>query len=93
MTIEPEDWLQAAGALVAVVALIWLIARGLRAGGLVPREGRRLAVQEMLALDARRRLLLLRCDGREVLVLTGGAQDAVLGWLPEAAAGAKEPAA
>lgn len=93
MTIEPGDWLQAAGALAAVVVLIWLIARGLRAGGLVPREGRRLAVREVLALDPRRRLLLLRCDGREVLVLTGGAQDAVLGWLPEAAARAKEPAA
>ena len=91
MTIIPGDWLQAAGALAAVVLLIWLIARGLRTGGLAPREGRRLAVQEVLALDPRRRLLLLRCDGREVLVLTGGAQDAVLGWLPEAAA--KEPAA
>ena len=93
MTIEPGDWWQAAGALAAVVLLIWLLARGLRVGGLAPREGRRLAVQEVLALDPRRRLLLLRCDGREVLVLTGGAQDAVLGWLPEAAAGAKGPAA
>ena len=93
MTIEPGNWLQAAGALAAVVLLIWLLARGLRVGGLAPREGRRLAVQEVLALDPRRRLLLLRCDGREVLVLTGGAQDAVLGWLPEAAAGTKGPAA
>ena len=87
MTIEAGQWLQAAGALAAVVLLIWLLSRGLRRGGLAPREGRRLAVQEVLALDPRRRLLLLRCDGREVLVLTGGAQDAVLGWLPEAAKG------
>ena len=93
MTIDTAHWLQAAGALAAVVLLIRLLARGLRAGGLAPREGRRLAVQEVLALDPRRRLLLLRCDGREVLVLTGGAQDAVLGWLPEADAGAKGPAA
>ncbi|RYJ03122.1 MAG: hypothetical protein EON47_05205 [Acetobacteraceae bacterium] len=91
MTIDAGQWLQAAGALAAVVLLIWLLSRGLRRGGLAPREGRRLAVQEVLALDPRRRLLLLRCDGREVLVLTGGAQDAVLGWLPEAAA--KGPAA
>ena len=93
MTIDAGQWLQAAGALAAVVLLIWLLSRGLRAGGLAPREGRRLAVQEVLALDPRRRLLLLRCDGREVLVLTGGAQDAVLGWLPEADAAAPERAA
>ena len=95
MTIDTGPWLQVAGALAAVVLLIWLLSRGLRRGGLAPREGgrRRLAVREVLALDPRRRLLLLRCDGREVLVLTGGAQDAVLGWLPEPASTAKEPAA
>ena len=82
MTIDPGHWLQAAGALAAVLVLSALLPRGLRAGGLAPRSGRRLAVQEVLAVDARRRLLLLRCDGREVLLLTGGAQDAVLGWLP-----------
>lgn len=82
MTIDPGAWLQAGGALAAVLLLLALAARGLRAGGLAPRTGRRLAVQEVLPVDARRRLLLLRCDGREVLVLTGGGQDAVLGWLP-----------
>ncbi|MBK1661981.1 hypothetical protein CKO45_27700 [Paracraurococcus ruber] len=44
--------------------------------------GRRLAVAEALALDPRRRLLLVRCDDRELLLLTGGGQDAVIGWLP-----------
>ncbi len=82
MTIDTGQWAQAGGALAVVMVLLWLVARGLRASGLTPRAGRRLAVQEVLALDTRRRLLLLRCDGREVLVLTGGSQDAVLGWLP-----------
>lgn len=88
MTIEIGQWLQAAGALAAVLLMIALIARALRVGGAKPRQGRRLAVQEVLALDPRRRLLLLRCDGREVLVLTGPGPDAVLGWLPPGPPGA-----
>ncbi|MDB5371629.1 MAG: hypothetical protein JWP04_271 [Belnapia sp.] len=82
MTIEIGQWMQAAGALAAVLLLILLAARALRIGGMKPREGRRLAVQEVLALDPRRRLLLLRCDSREMLVLTGAGQDTVLGWVP-----------
>jgi flagellar protein FliO/FliZ len=55
----------------------------LRATGLAPQSsGQRLKLQEVLALDARRRLIILRCDGREVLLLTGGPQDLCLGWLP-----------
>ncbi|MBV1797983.1 flagellar biosynthetic protein FliO [Siccirubricoccus sp. G192] len=82
MTLDSPIWLQAGSALAGVLLLAWLAARGLRASGLAAREGRRLAVQEVLAIDARRRLLLLRCDGREVLLLTGGSQDQMLGWLP-----------
>jgi flagellar protein FliO/FliZ len=82
MTIEAGPWLQAAGALAVVLVLLALAARGLRWGGLAARPGRRLAIQEVLALDSRRRLMLLRCDGRDVLLLTGGSQDALLGWLP-----------
>ncbi|MBX6373456.1 MAG: flagellar biosynthetic protein FliO, partial [Acetobacteraceae bacterium] len=53
------------------------------AGAAGPRPGRRLALVEVLALDPRRRLVLVRCDGREALLLTGGGgQDALLGWLP-----------
>ena len=40
-----------------------------------------LPVQDVLALDPRRRLHLVRCDERRVLLLTGGAQDVVVGWL------------
>ncbi len=41
----------------------------------------RLAISQSLALDPRRRLVLVRCDGRELLLLTGGPQDISLGWV------------
>ncbi|MCA3360072.1 MAG: flagellar biosynthetic protein FliO [Roseomonas sp.] len=70
-------------ALLFVLGLILLLARLLRATGLAPQtSGQRLKLQETLALDARRRVIILRCDGREVLLLTGGPQDLCLGWLP-----------
>jgi flagellar protein FliO/FliZ len=79
--------LTAAAALVAVLGMLVLAARAARAAGLGVRAGKRLAVEEALSLDGRRRLLLLRCDGRELLVLTGGAQDQVVAWLPAAPPG------
>lgn len=74
----------AALALAGILALLLLLARAARASGLAPghRDGR-LRVVETLPLDARRRLVLLRCDGREALLLMGGAQDQLLGWLPD----------
>lgn len=72
-------------ALAAVLALIWLASRAARLTGLAPRAGagsRLLAVQEVIALDARRRLHLVRCADQSVLLLTGGTQDLVVGWLP-----------
>ncbi|BDG73013.1 flagellar biosynthetic protein FliO [Roseomonas fluvialis] len=85
MTPEITHWLTAAASLAAVLGLVLLGGRLLRASGLAPaaKPGTRLALQESLALDARRRLVLVRCDGRDVLLLTGGAQDQVVGWLPE----------
>ncbi|WP_439595304.1 flagellar biosynthetic protein FliO [Falsiroseomonas sp.] len=79
--------LTAAAALVAVLAALLLAGRAARAAGIGARIGRRLAVEETLALDGRRRLVLLRCDGRSLLLLTGGAQEVVLGWLPPEAPG------
>jgi flagellar protein FliO/FliZ len=74
----------AALALAGVLAALVLGLRGLRAAGLTRSAGRRLAVEEAVALDGRRRLVLVRCDGRALLLLTGGTQDQVVGWLPEA---------
>ena len=72
-----------ATALAAVLGLIWLAARLARAGGLarVPK-GARLRVVETLALDARRRAVLIALDGREVLLLTGGANDLLISVTP-----------
>jgi flagellar protein FliO/FliZ len=69
-------------ALAVVLGLVMLAARLARAGGLVPRAdgGGRMALVQSLALDPRRRLHLVRCDGRHVLLLTGGGQDLVVGW-------------
>ena len=81
-------------ALAAVLALIWVVATILRRTGLAARAGLQpvvrggsggapqLAREATLVLDPRRRLHLLRCADRQVLLLTGGAQDLSLGWLP-----------
>ena len=83
MTLCLANWLTAGIALLFVLGLILLLARLLRATGLAPQtSGQRLKLQEVLALDARRRVVILRCDGRDVLLMTGGPQDLCLGWLP-----------
>ncbi len=83
MNLSLANWLTAGIALLFVLGLILLLARLLRVTGLAPQtSGQRLKLQEVLALDARRRVVILRCDGRELLLLTGGPQDLCLGWLP-----------
>lgn len=74
----------AGGALAMVLALIWLAQRAVRAAGLtadLTPGGGRLERMQALSLDPKRRLHLVRCDGRDVLLLTGGATDVVVGWL------------
>jgi flagellar protein FliO/FliZ len=83
---QPTSILLAVLSLGAVLALIYAAGRIARAGLLTPRlaaGGGRLSLVQVLALDPRRRLNLVRCDGRHVLVLTGGTQDIVVGWLDE----------
>ena len=71
-------------ALVAVLALIgavaWLARRFGLGGKMAPNRGRdrRLAVSEVMALDARRRLVLVKRDTTEHLVLLGPGGDLVL---------------
>ena len=83
MSVSVTSILTAAGALAAVLALIWLAGRLARFGGIAQRTtgSRVLAVQDTLLLDQRRRLYLVSCERRRVLLLVGGAQDVVLGWL------------
>ena len=59
-------------ALMAYAAKRW---RGFTPGG---GAGRRLEVVEALGVDAKRRLVLVRADGREHLLLIGGATDVVV---------------
>jgi flagellar protein FliO/FliZ len=90
--------LTASGALVGVLGLIAVSAGLMRRGLLVPRgvlaawaprpaTDRRLALRETMALDNRRRLHLVQCGDRQVVVLTGGAQDLVVGWIEPASGG------
>lgn len=83
MAMDGESYLRFVLALVLVIGLIlalsWAVRRfGL--GGAVPRNRgpRRLAVIEVTALDAKRRLVLVRRDGTEHLLLVGGTVDQVV---------------
>ena len=90
MVINPVSLLTAAAALVVVLGLIWLAGRAARFGGMAqrPATGRLLAIEDVIALDTRRRLYLVKCEDRRVLLLTGGAHDVAVGWLER-----KEPPA
>lgn len=85
MTLDTTQLVTAIVALLGVLGLILLIARVARRVGVGSQQpgGRRLRLEESLPLDARRRLVLVRCEGRGLLLLTGGATDQVVGWLPE----------
>lgn len=79
-----EHYIRFVAALVAVLALIvaalWLLKRlgmaGVAAG--TGRGRRRLTVVEAVALDTRRRLVLVRRDGVEHLLLLGATGDLVV---------------
>jgi flagellar protein FliO/FliZ len=80
---ETTNYLQFGAALIFVLALIGAIALLLRAfGGLnlaQRRPGdRRLSVTESLLIDARRRILLVRRDDEEYLVLLSPHGDVIL---------------
>lgn len=82
--------LTAGAALGAVLGIIVLAGRGARMLRLArPTTGRRLILGEALTLDRTRRLQLVTCDGRDLLLLTGGGTDQVVAWLPIAQPGAQ----
>ncbi len=75
----------AGAALAAVLGLVVLAGRGARMLRLArPAAGRRLVLGEALALDRTRRLQLVSCDGRELLLLIGSGSEQVVSWLPPA---------
>lgn len=86
--------LMAGAALGAVLGIIVLAERGARLLRLArPMTGRRLVVSEVLPLDRTRRLLLVTCDGRELLLLLGGSTEQVVAWLPGPPASGLGPSA
>ncbi|GAN00029.1 hypothetical protein U91I_03692 [alpha proteobacterium U9-1i] len=76
------DWARALFALIATLALIGLAAYAARRFGMldaaVGKGERRLKVTESLMLDPRRRLVLVRLDGREHLLLLSPSRDLVV---------------
>ena len=82
--LESQDYLRFLLALAFVLALIvvaaWVVRRAGLAGQPVTMRGRqrRLAVVEALPLDAKRRLVLLRRDDAEHLVILGPTAETVV---------------
>jgi flagellar protein FliO/FliZ len=84
---ESVSWLRVALAFAVVFGLIAAFgfalkrigAKGLRMPGMAGRASRRMEVVETLPLDVRRRLVIVRCDGEEHLLLLGANHDIVIG--------------
>ncbi len=75
----------AGAALAAVLGMVVLAGRGARVLRLAqPAAGRRLVLGETLPLDRTRRLQVVSCDGRELLLLIGSSSEQVVSWLPPA---------
>ena len=78
------DYLTAVVALAFVVGLIAMIGWAVRRFGLIPgasaviRGGRRIKIVEVTPIDVRRKLVLIRRDETEHLVLLGAQRDLVV---------------
>ncbi len=81
---ENTDYLTAVVALAFVVGLIAMIGWAVRRFGLIPgasaviRGGRRIKIVEVTPIDVRRKLVLIRRDDTEHLVLLGAQRDLVI---------------
>lgn len=78
---ELLDWARSLFALIATLGLILAVAYGARRLGMLQAGGqthKRMKVTESLMLDPRRRMVLVRCDDREHLILLGPGGDIVV---------------
>lgn len=85
------DWARALFALIATLALIVGAAYGARRLGMLQPGGpgvKRMRVTETLLIDTRRRMVIVRVDEREHVLLLGPGGDVVVGDMA-----AKEPPA
>lgn len=73
------------GVLIGVIALIGAAARLFQLSGwrAQSHSGRTLILRESIALDPRRRIHIVQCGQRQVVLLTGGGQDLVVGWMQD----------
>jgi flagellar biogenesis protein FliO len=80
-----QNILLASAVLVGVIALIGVAAKLFQFSGWRPKSGagRTLILRESIALDPRRRMHLVQCGERRVVLLTGGGQDVVIGWIQD----------
>jgi flagellar protein FliO/FliZ len=81
--VDYATYLRFLGALAFVLVLIWLATWAIRRFGLIralPRSGaaRRLSVVEVASVDAKRKLVLVRRDETEHLVLLGPTSDLIV---------------
>jgi len=84
MTATMTNLLTAIAALGAVLGLIWLAQAVARRSGryrALAKGPPRLAIVQSLAIDQRRRIQLVICDGQHILLLTGGTRDLMLGFV------------
>ena len=81
---EPVQYLKYIVGLLIVLGLIALIALLARRFGMVPRATRdpsaprRLSITDVISIDAKRRLVLVKRDNREHLLLLGPERDVVV---------------
>jgi flagellar protein FliO/FliZ len=73
------------GVLIGVIVLIGAAAKLFQFTGWrpQPQAGRTLILRESIALDPRRRIHLVQCGQRQVVLLTGGSQDLLIGWVQD----------
>lgn len=71
-----------AGGFITLVVLIGMTCKLVALRNLRGTSGaaRTLFLKETIALDPRRRLHVVQCGQRQVVLLTGGGQDLVVGW-------------
>lgn len=78
---ELLDWARSLFALIATLGLILGVAYGARRLGMLQANGpaqKRMRVTESLMLDPRRRMVIVRCDDREHVILLSPAGDVVV---------------
>ena len=79
-----QSILTGVSSLAAIIAFIVLATRLMRHRlmTVAVQPNRTLRLCETLPIDPKRRVHVLECEGSRVLLLTGGSQDQVLGWVP-----------